>query len=77
MSKDEAVIIEIVDIPEKIEAFIPVPSEIQALVARLNNLHEIFRIQGEILSISPIPEGFLDRFLPPELRKHRFQKRLD
>jgi hypothetical protein len=26
------------------------PSEIQALVARLNNLHEIFRVQAEILS---------------------------
>ncbi|HYY25907.1 MAG TPA: hypothetical protein VE689_10475 [Candidatus Udaeobacter sp.] len=25
-------------------------TEIQALVARLNNLHEIFRVQAEILS---------------------------
>ena len=27
-------------------------------------------------SVSPVPEGFLDRFLPGELRKHRLQKRL-
>jgi hypothetical protein len=27
-------------------------------------------------SVSPVPEGFLDRFLPVELRKQRLQKRL-
>jgi hypothetical protein len=27
-------------------------------------------------SVSPVPEGFLDRFLPAELRKQRLQKRL-
>jgi len=27
-------------------------------------------------SVSPVPEGFLDRFLPGELRKYRLQKRL-
>jgi hypothetical protein len=26
--------------------------------------------------MSPVPEGFLDRFLPAELSKHRIQKRL-
>jgi hypothetical protein len=45
---------------------------------RLEELHRPYWVtQKWNTSISPVPEGFLDRFLPPELRKHRLQKRLD
>ena len=45
---------------------------------RLEELHRPYWVtQKWNTSVSPVPEGFLDRFLPPELRKHRLQKRLD
>ena len=45
---------------------------------RLEKLHRPYWVtQKWNTSVSPVPEGFLDRFLPPELRKHRLQKRLD
>jgi ribosome biogenesis GTPase A len=45
---------------------------------RLEELHRPYWVtQKWSTSVSPVPEGFLDRFLPPELRKHRLQKRLD
>jgi hypothetical protein len=44
-------------------------------------LEELYRpywvTQKWSTSVSPVAEGFLDRFLPPELRKHRLQRRLD
>jgi hypothetical protein len=43
----------------------------------LEKLHKPYWVtQKWSTSISPVPEGFLDRFLPPELKKHRIQKRL-
>jgi small GTP-binding protein len=45
---------------------------------RLEELHRPYWVtQKWSTSVSPVPEGFLDRFLPSELRKHRLQKRLD
>ena len=45
---------------------------------RLEELHRPYWVtQKWSTSVSPVPEGFLDRFLPPELRKHRLQKRLN
>jgi GTPase Era involved in 16S rRNA processing len=44
---------------------------------RLEELHRPYWVtQKWNTSMSPVPEGFLDRFLPTELRKHRLQKRL-
>jgi GTPase SAR1 family protein len=44
----------------------------------LEELHRPYWVtQKWSTSVSPVPEGFLDRFLPSELRKHRLQKRLD
>jgi GTPase Era involved in 16S rRNA processing len=45
---------------------------------KLEELHRPYWVTHKwSTSVSPVPEGFLDRFLPPELRKHRLQKRLD
>jgi ribosome biogenesis GTPase A len=45
---------------------------------RLEELHKPYWVtQKWNTSVSPVPEGFLDRFLPPEMRKHLLQKRLE
>jgi hypothetical protein len=45
---------------------------------RLEELHKPYWVtQKWNTSVSPVPEGFLDGFLPPELRRHRLQKRLE
>ncbi|HEY7322451.1 MAG TPA: dynamin family protein [Candidatus Binatia bacterium] len=45
---------------------------------RLEELHKPYWVtQKWNTSVSPVPEGFLDRFLPVELRRHRLQKRLE
>jgi len=44
---------------------------------RLEEAHKPYWVtQKWNTSVSPVPEGFLDRFLPAELRKQRLQKRL-
>jgi GTP-binding protein EngB required for normal cell division len=46
--------------------------------SRLEELHKPYWVtQKWNTSMSPVPEGFLDRFLPPGLRRHRLQKRLE
>jgi hypothetical protein len=44
----------------------------------LEELHKPYWVtQKWNTSVSPVPEGFIDRFLPPEMRKHLLQKRLE
>ena len=54
-----------------------IPYHATASNDRLERRHKPYWVtQKWNTTISPVPEGFLDRFLPPELRKHRVQKRL-
>jgi ribosome biogenesis GTPase A len=54
-----------------------IPYRATASNGRLAELHRPYWVtQKWNTTISPVPEGFLDRFLPPELRKQRIQKRL-
>ena len=54
-----------------------IPYRATASNGRLEKLHRPYWVtQKWNTTISPVPEGFLDRFLPPELRKHRLEKRL-
>jgi hypothetical protein len=55
-----------------------IPYRPTASNGRLEEVHKPYWVtQKWYTLISPFPEGFFDRFLPQELRKHRLQKRLD
>ena len=54
-----------------------IPYRASASDGRMEKLHKPYWVtQKWSTAISPVPEGFLDRFLPPDLRKRRLQKRL-
>jgi hypothetical protein len=54
-----------------------IPYRATASTGRMEKLYKPYWVtQKWSTSMSPVPEGFLDRFLPLEPRKHRLQKRL-